>query len=604
MTIVQGALLTEARDVLSLISGAASAAPDALALCDGEEAFTRGELAQLVVGYAEFLTRAGVGPGDVVLVEIPRSWQEVVAVLGVLRAGACYGAIDASAPAARAEQMLAACSPAFVIGSQPRAHELGRLAPCSVLEPPSRGLLQIQTALPALPLDPGSAACLYFTSGSTGHPKAVSLPHSAVTRLVAGAASYTTTGPGERFMRLAPLAFDASTFEILVPLCTGATLVVFPAGPFDSSELSEFLGRRRITVAFLTAGLLRVVVEETPAAFASVKQLLTGGEVVSAHHVRAILDRYQGSLIVTNCYGPTENSTITTTHTFRTTSDATDPLPIGAPVPGTGVAIVDAALNPVRPGESGELLISGAGLASAYLGEPRLTAGAFIDHPTLGERMYRSGDLARWEHGVLEFLGRADRQVKIRGYRVELTEVESALRSQPSVRDAAVAMAPGTYSGGLVGAVVATQQGHFDANSLRASIRELLPDYMVPAVLVELDALPLTSNGKVDLERVAALERPPASSGLRTNDVLDDTDADVEKCVAACWSEVLGHRDFEHDEGFFDVGGDSLSATKLLGELRTRFPSVEIRIVDIFNYPSVNSFSAFIDEATGRTAKV
>lgn len=600
-SVVRGTPYDESEDVLSLIRAASVDRPEALAVRDGDTDLTRAELASLVELCASDLISAGVRPGDVVVVEIPRSWREIVAVLGVLRAGAAYTAIDSAAPPLRAAQMLATCAPTAVIGEGTRAVELAGLADCPRLgDPRPTTDREPPAGLPALPLSPGSTAYVAFTSGSTGQPKAVEVPHTAVARLVVGAGEYVVPGPAHRYLRLAPLAFDASTFELFVPLASGASIDVFPPGPVGPTELAAFLTEREVTVAWLTAGLFRLVAEETPWAFDGLRQLLTGGDVVPADHVRAILARRNGDLTVTNGYGPTEGTTFTTTHSVRTPDDVSDPLPIGRPVRGTDVVVVDAELRPVAPGETGELLIAGRGLAVGYLGQPELTTAAFVDHPVLGERVYRTGDLVRWDSSVLCFVGRADRQVKIRGYRVELTEIESALRLDPGVSDAASTVGPVGPSTTIVAAVVAAPGTTVEM--VRTRLQDRLPAYMVPAVLVLVPELPLTENGKVDLAEVMRLamadqgRTSTAQAPVRMGPS-PDGGPDIEAQVAAAWAQVLGHDDFDHDEGFFDVGGDSLSAAALHVALVEVFAGIEIRIVDLFTHPTVETFAEFIRSA-------
>lgn len=595
MSIVFGAQVDVSRDAVTRIFDHAEAVPDQLALRDGDTTFSRGELVALVEGYAGYLLGRGVGAGDVVLVEIPRSWQEVVAVLGILRCGAVYCAVDEAAPRLRAARLLETSRPAFVVGERARAAELAESAGCPVLEGPKQDLVSASADVRFLALDSEAPACIYLTSGTTGQPKAVSVPHRALARLVDGAHTYVVCGEDEHFMRIAPLAFDVSALEIFVSLCTGSSLEIFPAGPVGATELSTFLNSRGVSVAHLTAGLLRVVIEEAPSAFDSVAQLLTGGEAVSADHVRSILERRGGGLIVTNCYGPTENATITTTYTLRDPRTAIAPLPIGIPVPGSGVAVVDSNLTPVADGVAGELLVCGPGLATEYMRDPALTAEAFIDHPTLGEHMYRTGDLVQWKGGALHFLGRADRQVKIRGHRVELTEVEAELRRHPTVKDAAVTLVAGTSSGQLVSVIVPREPGEADPEHLRTFLSKSMPDYMVPDLLIEIDSLPLTVNGKTDLEYIAQLgwDRAIARKSLIEDRGL--TEDGLELRIAACWSAVLGHTSFHVDDNFFEVGGDSIAAVRLLGELCSTFPLPDLGIVDIFDHPSVSEFAAFLN---------
>ena len=595
--VVHGTPVADGPDVVSLVAEVAATRADAVAVRDGDRELTFGELVHRVDALACDLAAAGVGPGSVVVVEVPRSWREAVAVLAVLRAGASYTAVDGAAPEARAAAILAACSPAAVLGEGSRATLLADLADCALVASDGADTgdaARAAVGLPSLPRDPASTAYIAFTSGSTGEPKGVVVPHRAVTRLALGAPEYAAHGAGQRYLRLAPLAFDASTFELFVPLTTGATIEVHPPGPVAPLELAAFLRDRQVTVAWLTAGLFRLVAKEAPHGFDTLTQLITGGDVVPADQVRSVLGRRAGDLVVTNGYGPTESTTFATTCSVRDAADLGDTMSIGRPVGGTRVLVVDADLAPVAQGAAGELLVAGSGLATRYLGRPDADAAAFVTPPGLDERYYRTGDQVRWDGTRLTFLGRTDRQVKIRGHRVELTEVESALRALPGVSDAAAAYGPLGDQPTLVAAVVpADPAEQVDPDRLRAGLGAVLPGYMVPARVVVVPALPLTANGKVDLDAVlaAATSRTVEATSA---DAGTDAVVDFEAFVEDLWVEVLGHDDFGPDEGFFDVGGDSLLAATLHTRLAARLPDVQLKVVDIFRHPTVNELAAHL----------
>ncbi|HKS98466.1 MAG TPA: AMP-binding protein, partial [Rugosimonospora sp.] len=376
----------------------------------------------------------------------------------------------------------------------------------------------------AAPADPSRIAYVAFTSGSTGQPKGVPVPHRAVVRLVRGV-DHVRLGPGERYLRLAPLAFDASTLELFAPLLSGAGIEVYPDGPVTPTDLARFLTERGVTVLWLTAGLFRLVADHRPEAFARVRQVLTGGDVVPAAQVRRLLRRYPG-LRVTNGYGPTECTTFVAVHHLDSAAEVTDPVPIGRPIAGTRVFVLDEHGHPVPPGAVGELCVGGPGLADGYLGAPEETARAFGqvspgEHsrsrvlaeastpdvtPDAGERLYRTGDLVRWDgRGRLAFLGRRDNQVKVRGFRVEPDAVARRLRAHPRVRDAVVAGVgePGTDRQLL--AAVLVEEPAPTVGELRAWVGAELPSYAVPELWSCTDAFPLTGNGKVDLRTLAAL---------------------------------------------------------------------------------------------------
>ncbi|MFJ9775880.1 amino acid adenylation domain-containing protein [Kitasatospora sp. NPDC101157] len=448
------------------------------------------------------LAAAGVGAGDHVVVALPRSVAEVVAVLATLRLGAAFVSLSPAYPQAVTASLLERLSPRAVIGSDERARMLVRAAPagCALVDPDApagRGV----PAVAAAPADPDRIAYLSFTSGSTGRPKAVRVPHRGVVRLALDPTAWRS-GPQDRFLRLAPLSFDASTLELFVPLAAGSAIEVYPEGPVGPAELADFLVRHEVTVMWLTAGLFRLVAEHRPGAFAAARQVMAGGDVVPVEHVRSLLERFPG-LRISNGYGPTENTSLTTVHHVDDVASLDGPLPVGRPVAGTRVLVLDRDGAPVPPGGVGELYAAGAGLAADYLGDERQTRQAFVPDGE-GGRMYRTGDVVRWDsEGRLRFLGRRDRQVKVRGYRVELDSVRARLAAHPKVRDAVVvAVGDGAGARRILAAVVPGPDAP-DLADLRQFAADELPAFAIPTRWAVVDTFPVTANGKID---VAALD--------------------------------------------------------------------------------------------------
>ncbi|MGK9462933.1 amino acid adenylation domain-containing protein [Streptomyces sp. G6] len=466
--------------------------PDEVAVED----LTYDELLAAVRTQAAALT--DVRPGDRVVVALPRGTAEVVAVLAVLHRGATYVAVDQAAPPDWLEKILRQVSPVAVIGSPEVAGLADRpaLAPWNPATP-------LEPGPEPAPADPGRTAYIAFTSGSSGRPKGVPVPHRAVVRLVRDV-SYVRTGPGERFSRTAPLAFDASTLELFAPLLSGASLQIFPDGPVTVTELGRFLAERRVSVAWMTTGLFRLMADHRPEAFADVRQVLTGGEVTPPEQVRRLLERYEG-LRISLAYGPTECTTFTTIHHFDAAAEVSDPLPIGRPVPGTRVFVLDDGGRLVPPGAVGELCVGGTALADGYLGLPDETAQAFGGRdPETGERLYRTGDLVRWDtRGRLMFVGRLDRQLKVRGFRVEPEAVARRLREHPGVRDAVVVGEGKVADQRLIAGVIAEGRAPSPAE-LRDWVGQTLPSWAVPELWSFVGAFPLTRNAKVDLKALAA----------------------------------------------------------------------------------------------------
>ncbi|OIK26878.1 non-ribosomal peptide synthetase [Streptomyces malaysiense] len=557
--------------------------PSATAVREGEQSLTYAELAAEAARQAARLHEAGVRPGDTVVIAVERSVAEIVAVLGALWAGASYLGMDPALPASRVDQMLDRVKPAAMVArpgtGAGRLGEIGLplVAPwpagtgAGVLRPTGEG-------------DPGRVAYLAFTSGSTGTPKGVRVPHRAVTRLVHDA-GYLRLGPGERMLRLAPLGFDASTLEIWGPLLSGAAIEVLPAGLPTPAGIGGFLQRRGVTVCWLTSGLFRLVADFAPDGFTGVRHVLTGGDVVPARQVAALLERHP-HLLVTNGYGPTENTTFSTVHTVGRAEDVEDPLPIGVPVPRSRAHILDERGRLLPPGAAGELYVAGDGLALDYAGDPAGTAERFahfsVDVP---ERLYRTGDLVRLDaRDRVRFLGRVDDQVKIRGFRIEPGEIAAALREHPGLRDAAVVVDDdGGVSKRLLAVCVPSDTASAPSTAeLAAFLDQRLPAYMVPGLWAVVDEIPVTANGKTDRARLAGLGRVP-DAGPAVPAGQDER----RPAVARFLCQVLERDEVGDDDNFFDVGGNSTRAVRLVGLLRREL-GVELGLRDFLRAPTLS----------------
>ncbi|HZB49365.1 MAG TPA: amino acid adenylation domain-containing protein, partial [Mycobacteriales bacterium] len=519
-----------------LVEQVCARAPDAVAVRDAAGSLPYGQLRRAVERQATALVAAGVRPGDRVALTLERSVAEVVAVLAVLRTGAAYVGVQAGLPAAVRAEVLRVARPAAVLTDPDRVGELPGV-PVLVARPDGGGAPAGPPA-PAAPADPDRPAYVGFTSGSTGLPKGVEVVHRGVVRM-AVAPPYLRPGATDRWLRLAPLAFDASTLELFVPLAAGGTVEVYPPRPVVPAELAAFLAEREVTGAWLTAGLFRLVADDRPAAFRPLRHLLTGGDVVPPDQVRRVLAACPG-LLVSNGYGPTENTTFTTVHHVRDPADVVDPLPIGRPVPGTDVVVTDETGVLLPPGAVGELGALGPGLATGYLDAPAETARAFVTGPD-GRRRYRTGDLVRWdETGRLRYLGRRDRQVKVRGYRIELDAVTAVLRGHPAVRDAVVAVTPDPADQRLVAGIVSGDARAGLVPALRAYAGERLAPQEVPALWAVVDRLPVTGNGKVDVRRLVELARGPEPAPGPAPEQDEEEPTEVEEVIAAAWAAVLG----------------------------------------------------------------
>ncbi|MEU9507293.1 amino acid adenylation domain-containing protein [Micromonospora sp. NPDC048170] len=569
--------------------------PTAAALVVGDRTVDYAELDRATDRLAWTLRRHGVTGETPVAVLLPRGEALIRALLGVLKAGGAYLPVDPAAPPARIAGLLAASGTRLLLTTPATAAGLPDLGPVRMLDVDAPSGEPTPTGPPPGRIHPLQLAGVLHTSGSTGAPKRVGITHRGVVRLVAGP-DFATLGPGERVLQFAPTAFDASTWEIWGALLTGATAVVAPPDPVDLTGLAALIRTGGVTVAFLTAGLFRQLVEEDVTALAGVRQLLTGGDVAEPGAVRAVLAA-RGGLPLVNAYGPTENTTLTSCHLMSGPGPVGDRVPIGRPVPQTTVHVLDDSGRPVPVGVAGELYTGGDGLARGYLGDPAATAWAFVPDPRVpGERLYRTGDVVRWRaDGVLEFLGRRDEQVKIRGFRVEPGEVEAVLRAHPQVSSAAVCArgdGPDRHLVGYVtpaGAQVPTPAG------LREHVAARLPAHLVPAGFAVLDRLPLTAYGKVDRSALPApdlAEEDPDVAGPASP---------TEHRLAGLWSRLLpGARrpaGIGRGSSFFALGGNSLTVTRLMFRIREAF-GVELGVGPFYRAPTLAATAAAIDAAT------
>ncbi|MFG2763717.1 non-ribosomal peptide synthetase [Streptomyces rubiginosohelvolus] len=565
------------------VAAVATDTPDAIAvrpLEDGQQPVTYAELVVRAGQFAQRLRETGAGPETVVALLLPRSVDLVVAELAVAWTGAAYLPLHPDWPAERIRTVLGTAGAVALIcrpGSDTAAY-----GPVAVLHPdgdrtPSDGH---PGTLPAAPA-PHRLAYVMFTSGSTGEPKGVAVPESAVLALASD--SRFAGDAHRRVLVHSPHSFDAATHEIWGTLLRGGELVLAPDTPLDPVRWRELLtGAGRgggVDSAWFTAGLFALLAQDAPETFTALREVWTGGDVVSPGAVAAARAAAP-HLRVVNGYGPTETTTFATAHPVDPEAPDAGPLPIGRPLDGMTLRVLDTALRPVLPGVPGELYIGGAGLARGYHGHPGRTAERFVadPHGAPGERLYRTGDLVRIRpDGALDFLGRTDDQVKLRGHRVEPGESEAALLAEPGVARAAVILRTDLPGGpALVGYAVPAPGCALDPEALRRRLAARLPDYQVPAHLVALDALPLTENGKVDR---AALPAPdsvaPAGPGHRT-----PSDQRTE-LLCHVFADALGLPAFGPHEDFFERGGHSLSAMSLVGRARTLLDA-ELSVGDLF----------------------
>jgi len=572
--------------------------PDATALVFGAASVTYAELDRRSNALAWLLRRRGVGADVPVGVAMERGTDLVAALLAVLKAGGAYLPIDIGSPAFRVAAMIAAAGARLVLVTAETAAAMPQLAGADMVRVDQElALAADERAAPPDISHPLSLAYISFTSGSTGVPKGVAVPQRAVIRLISDP-TFASLGPGERLLHLAPVAFDASTLEIWGALLTGATVVIAPPGPLGLSDVASLLRTAGVTVAWLTAGLFHQLAETDIDAIAAVPVVLAGGDVLNPDTVRAVLAARRGQPLV-NGYGPTENTTFTACHVMTDPSQVGATVPIGRPIQHTTVHVLDQRGRPAPIGVTGELYTGGDGLARGYTGNAAATAGAFVPDPSgHGGRLYRSGDLARWRaDGTLEFVGRLDDQIKIRGFRVEPGEVAAVLRAHPAVRESVVLVAGEGAQRHLIGYV--TPADGVDLATLRPSmlrgfVAQRLPDYLVPTGFKAVDRLPLNANGKVDRAALPAPERETRGPATPLRGATEERLADI-------WRLLLpedGARggDIGREDSFFALGGNSLSAARLMFRIGEVF-DVKLRLASFYEAPRLAACAAAIDAA-------
>lgn len=506
---------------------------------------------------AHFLRRSGMCEGDLVAVYLERSVEYIVSILAIVKAGGAYLPLDFHDPQERLHALLHHSQAKRLITQSKWSDKWSDSGvPLHFLDQRETWQIESTRDLPSLAQQEDLVYVMY-TSGSTGKPKGVEVLQRGVLRLVKDT-NYVHLGSDEVFLQLAPIAFDASTFEIWGSLLNGSTLVLMPPETPSLNELAEILQRYHITTLWLTVGLFNLMVEYQLPALQGLKQLLVGGDIVSPSHVKKVLSL--GGVQVINGYGPTENTTFTCCYPIPTDWTAESSVPIGKAINHTQVYILDEWLQMVPLGVAGELHIGGDGLARGYVQNAELTAKSFIEHPEFG-RLYRTGDRVRYlEDGNIQFLGRMDQQVKIRGFRIELGEIEEALRQHQAVREAVVKVHEKRLFAYLITAddkIVREQE------EWRNYLQDKLPEYMLPAAFILIEEIPLTRNGKVDRRRL-----PDHNHALLSTEKSDAPRDEVETTLLQVWKDVLNIEHISIHDNFFQLGGDSILSIQMVAKCK------------------------------------
>ncbi|WVV46924.1 amino acid adenylation domain-containing protein [Pseudomonas sp. NA13] len=573
------------RTVHGLFEAQVTQRPQAVAAVHNAQSLTYAELNHRANGLARHLVDLGVQPGDRVAIALERSIELLVSQLAILKCAAAYVPLDVSAPLER-QQFMVQDSGAQVVLTSSMA-----LAPEASQRLDLDTLVLNETA-DNLDLVQSSEAVAYimYTSGSTGTPKGVLVPHRAINRLVINN-GYADFNAEDRVAFASNPAFDASTLDVWAPLLNGGCVVVVDqAVLLTQGRFAALLQEQSVSVLWMTAGLFHQYAAGLMPVFAQLRYLIVGGDVLDPAVIGRVLKEGAPAHLL-NGYGPTEATTFTTTHEIKAVGEGG--IPIGRPIGNTRVYVLDANQQTVPIGVAGELYIGGDGVAKGYLNRPELTAEKFVADPfnaDPGALLYRTGDLARWRaDGTVDYLGRNDDQVKIRGFRIELGEIEARLGQHDAVKDAVVLVREDVPGEKRLVAYFTPRDldvaPHIE--TLRTHLQGQLPDYMVPAAYVRLDALPLTVNGKLDRK---ALPTPDQASVFSR--VYEAPQGELETVLAQIWQDVLGLQQVGRHDNFFELGGHSLLAVRLLGLLAQA--NLTVSLAELFQHESVASMALLL----------
>ncbi|NMG66878.1 amino acid adenylation domain-containing protein, partial [Azoarcus indigens] len=575
----------DAQPIHRLIEARAAASPDAVAVIFGEAQLSYGELNRRANRLAHYLIGRGVGLEVKVGIAVERSLEMVVGLLAVLKAGGAYVPLDPAYPAERLGYMVEDSGIALLLTCSDVRDHVPAGPDVAILE---LDLLDFDGGCespPEVAVCGGNLAYLIYTSGSTGRPKGVMVRHSSLSNFMCAMAGAPGVTAEDVLLALTSLSFDIAALELFLPLVQGASIVLATRDAVhDGGALTQLAVDHGVTVLQATPSGWRALMQGNwPLAPGKPLKGLCGGEAL---HPDLACSLMEGGVELWNMYGPTE-TTIWSAARHTQGSPA-----IGGAIAATQLRVLDQGLNPVPIGVPGELYLGGAGLARGYLNRPGLSAERFIADPydEAGGRLYRTGDLVRWNaEGELEYLGRIDHQVKIRGFRIELGEVEAQLLAQPEVREAVVVAAEGPGGARLVGYVALKPEARCESGQLRSRLAASLPEYMVPAALILLERLPLNANGKVDRK---ALPKPE----LAGTQAYEAPQGEVEQALAAIWAELLGTERIGRQDGFFELGGDSILSLKLVARLHRAGFRASPR--QVFEHQRLESFARTLVAAT------
>lgn len=578
--------------------------PNAIALVFEDQQLSYYELNARANQLAHYLQSVGVKPEILVGLCVERSLEMVVGLLGILKAGGAYLPLDPTYPAQRLALMVEDAQISALLTQEKLVAELPDLETRIRLDADWGVISRESQANPLSGVTPENLAYVIYTSGSTGRPKGVMIQHQSLVNFTKTAIATYALTQGDRILQFASISFDAAAEEIYPCLSCGATLVLRTDEMLSSGSRFEQKCRDlALTVLDLPTAYWHELTADLATADLALPQslrlVIIGGEQALEERV-ITWQKYSGNSTLVNTYGPTETTVVATM--YKLAGDKLS-LPIGRAISNVQTYVLDQCLKPVPIGVAGELYISGVNLARGYLNRPELTAQKFVPHPfsnQLGARLYKTGDLVRYlPDGNIQFLGRTDEQVKSRGFRIEIDEIETVLSQHPEVKETAIAAredVPGDKR--LVAYVVARQQSTPTNSDLRRFLSQKLPPYMIPAVFVQIAALPLTPSGKVDRR---SLPVPSARSELEVADAMPQTE--VEQAIATVWQQVLNIEKVGIHDNFFEIGGHSLLMLKVNSQLREIFKT-DLSIIEMFRYPTINFLAKYFEQVNSKTSLI
>ncbi|WP_456279946.1 surfactin non-ribosomal peptide synthetase SrfAA [Bacillus sp. K7] len=585
------------KTIVQLFEEQAAKTPDQPALQYEGKSLTYRELNERANRLARGILSLGAGEGKTAAVLCERSMDMIVSILAVLKAGSAYVPIDPEHPIQRMQHFFRD-SGAKVLLTQKKLKALAEEAAFSgvIVLADEEESYHADTQNLALPLDSAAVANLTYTSGTTGTPKGNIVTHANILRTMKET-NYLSITEQDTILGLSNYVFDAFMFDMFGSLLNGAKLVLIPKETvLDMARLSRVIERENISILMITTALFHLLVDLNPACLSTLRKIMFGGERASVEHVRKALQTVgKGKLL--HMYGPSESTVFATYHPVDELEEDTLSVPIGKPVSNTEVYILDRAGHVQPAGIAGELCVSGEGLVKGYYNRPELTEEKFVPHPfTSGERMYKTGDLARWlPNGDIEFIGRIDHQVKIRGQRIELGEIEHQLQTHDRVQETVV-LAVDQGAGDKLLCAYFVGEGDISSQELREHAAKDLPAYMVPAVFIQMDELPLTGNGKID-RRALPLPDANVSTGVSYVAPRNET----EQKLADIWAQVLQVQQVGAYDHFFDIGGHSLAGMKMLALVHQEL-DVELSLKDLFQSPTVEGLAQVIASSEKGTA--